>query len=253
MLNWPRMRFRISLDLALMGAVAFVCACVAHEALGHGGVCWLTGGHVVLLTSVYFRCQPGLPIIDAAGPLTNLIVAGFTALAVSRYAHTARARVLGALILAFNAMWGAGYLVYSACTNDGDWAFVLRDLDARPLWLWRILFAGIGFWIYLKAMGFIAPHLPSGALLLSAYIAAGAVALGSVMLNPGSLLPALLTAAEESLLASVGLLYLALARRDRFLDREALAGEPARPWLVTLGLLLVAVFLLSLGRGYSAA
>lgn len=93
---------------ALLGMLAFVCACIAHEAVGHGGACLASGGRIVLLTSVCFRCQPGLPLVDAAGPLANLAVAGAAWFALARFPLSATTRLLATFVLAFNAMWGAG-------------------------------------------------------------------------------------------------------------------------------------------------
>ena len=60
--------------VASIGALAFIVACVTHEAIGHGGACLVTGGHVILISSVFFRATNVGPITDAAGPLANLIL-----------------------------------------------------------------------------------------------------------------------------------------------------------------------------------
>src|SRR5258708_35955427 len=64
--------------LAAIAAVAFIVACVSHEAVGHGGMCLAVGGRIALLTSVYFHCANGGPITHAAGarPETPLRVGG---------------------------------------------------------------------------------------------------------------------------------------------------------------------------------
>jgi hypothetical protein len=94
--------------LAAIAALAFIVACVAHGAVGHGGICLGVGGHVALLTSIYF----GSPSTDVA-----------------------QCAFFCGLAMAFNLFWGAGYLIYSAVTNSGDYAFVLRDLALEPNWV----------------------------------------------------------------------------------------------------------------------
>jgi hypothetical protein len=236
-----------------MGSLAFMSACVAHEAAGHGGACLITGGRVLLLTSVYFRCTPGRAVVDAAGPLMNLAVAGLAMSIVRRSRPVGSWRPLAALVVAFNALWGAGYFLFSAVTDKGDWAFVLRDFHAEPRWVWRILFGVLGIWLYGKALRATSPHLPRGAPLAWAYVAGGAVALASATLSAGPILPALREAAQEGPLASSGLLFLAFVRTN------SLPGTPPpvdqaltlRWWLLGLGLLLV--FLATMGPGFRGA
>ena len=95
--------------LCSLAALAFIGACVAHEAVGHGFTCLAAGGRVVLLTSVYFRCQPGAPLVDAAGPLMNLVVAATAAIALRVMRGHSNYSVFLALLVAFSGLWGAGY------------------------------------------------------------------------------------------------------------------------------------------------
>src|SRR5450432_1467618 len=147
--------------LCSLAAMAFVAACFAHEALGHGTACVATGGTVTLLTSVYFKCSASLPIVDAAGPSMNLAVALGAAMMLRR-SHGPAARTFLALLLAFNGFWGAGYFLFSGAANTGDWAFVLRDLSLEPRWLWRIAMVATGAWLYGVALRHVAPVLPRG-------------------------------------------------------------------------------------------
>ena len=195
--------------LCAIAAVTFIIACVAHEAIGHGGLCLVIGGEIKLLTSVYFRCVPGRPVVDAAGPTMNLIVAILAAAMLATEKRSDLSRTFLAFLIAFNGFWGAGYLIFSAFTNTGDWAFVLRDLSAQPIWLWRIIMAAVGIYLYNVTIRYIAPHLPLGWPLFSAYLVVGAVACASTLFFTGAILPAMQEAAQESLLAPVALIYLA--------------------------------------------
>ena len=51
------------------------------------------------------------------------------------------------LAMAFHLLWGAGYFIFSAITNRGDWAFVLRQLAVEPRWLWRCLMGILGCYL----------------------------------------------------------------------------------------------------------
>jgi hypothetical protein len=243
----------VRLRFALLGGLAFTSACVAHEALGHGGACLLTGGKVLLLTSVYFRCTPGLPGVDAAGPLMNLWVAAIAMLALRRLRTPSYGRSFVALVAVFNALWGAGYFLFSSVTYQGDWAFVLRDLHVVHPWAWRLLLGVLGAWLYGLALRATSPYLPRGAPLAWAYVAGGVVALASVLPFSGPTLPALREAAQESLLASVGLLYLAFARTSSEPSSPAPVATPLTRLMWPLGVGLLVVFLAMMGPGFRGA
>lgn len=233
--------------LCALAAMAFVAACTAHEAVGHGLACLGTGGTVGLLSSVYFRCQPGHPLVDAAGRLSNLCVAAIFILAARRSRHDT-ARTAFALVAAFNGLWGAGYLIFSAVTDNGDLAFAVRDLALRPAWAWRLGMALAGLWLYRGVLRSVAPCLPKGMPLLAAYCTAGGVACLSVLFYPGAVLPALKDAAQEGLLAPLGLLFVAFSRRP-----SRVLPPPSSRTVVLAGAIVVLAFWLTLGRGYAAA
>ena len=242
----------LTIRFAALGAVAFVFACVAHEAIGHAGTCLLTGGNVELLTSVFFHCRPGLPWVDAAGPLLNLASAVIALMALRVWTGSATARAFIALVLAFNVMWGAGYLPYTAVAGVGDWAFVIEKHGPLPPWILRVVMAFAGLWLYSRTMKIVAPHLPTGRPLIAAYLAGAVVALASVSLYSGPLLPAVREALLEGALAPIGVLYLAIVRRTNAPDTSTLLVEtPGRGfWILALG--IVIAFLALMGPGYAA-
>jgi hypothetical protein len=204
------MTLSLAIRYVLLGMLAFVCACVAHEAIGHGGACLATGGRIVLLTSVYARCAPGAPVIDAAGPFMNLAVAAIAWRVLAWREPPSTMKLLAVFVFAFNALWGAGYFIYSAVLDIGDLTFVWRDLHATPPWLWRTMLGALGVMLYGVCLRLLAPHLPPKLPVLVAYISAGTLAVVSVTFANTELVPAMREAVSESLLASVGLPYLAL-------------------------------------------
>jgi len=230
--------------LCSLAVIAFAAACVAHEAAGHGLACLGTGGTVTLLTSVYFRCRPSLPVIDAAGVLMNFAVAAVAALGLRRGSRSPSLTAFLGLLLAFSGFWGAGYLLFSALTNDGDPAFVVRDLPLQPVWLWRLGMGVVGVWLYALILRHSAKFLPRGRPLLAAYGAAGLVGCLSVLFYQGPTLPALKEALQESLLGPVGLLLAARAA-----PAPGLHPVPYSRGIVVAGGVITALFWLVLGRG----
>ena len=249
----PPSRIHSYSTLGAIAAVAFIVACVAHEAIGHGGMCLAVGGRVTLLTSVYFHCTKGGPLTDAAGPLMNLIV-GAACWSLARNRPLASlSRLFFVLAMAFNLFWGAGYFIFSAVTNTGDWAFVLRDLSLEPRWLWRFLMATLGVVIYVRSAQAIASHLPLDTPLVWPYLVAGAVSCVAALFYAGPVLPAVRQAAQESLGAAVGLLFLAYRRskQARASPLQSLVAQ-SNGWLL-FSALVTMLFFLVLGRGCGVA
>lgn len=201
---------------------------------------------MTLLTSVYFRCHPGLAIVDAAGPLGSLCTAAAAAIALGRSRQGATEAVFLALLLAFSGLWGAGCCILSAATDTSDLAFVLRDLSLQPRWAWRLALGIAGIWLYVIVLRRAATGLPTGTPLLAAYCTAGAVACLSVLFYPGVALTTLKEVALESLLAPVGLLFVAASR-----TLSRMSSLPFSRAIVLAAAATVAVFWLTLGRGLS--
>jgi hypothetical protein len=239
--------------LGAIAAVAFILACVVHEAIGHGGMCLALGAHITLLTSVYFRSTKGGPLTDAAGPLMNLIVGAACWSLARRRPPASQSRLFLVLAMAFNLFWGTGYFVFSAVTNKGDWAFVLRDLSLEPRWLWRLVMAAIGVLLYVRSARAVASNVPPGTPLVWPYLVAGVVSCVAALFFTGPVLPALRDAATESFGANVGLLFVAYRG-----SKHAHASPPpnlvahSTGWLF-FSALATMLFFLVLGRGCGAA
>jgi len=155
--------------------------------------------------------------------------------------------------MAFNLFWGAGYFIFSAITNTGDWAFVLRDLSLEPRWLWRLLMGALGVFLYVLSTRAIAIHLPPGTPLAWPYLVAGVVSCVAALFYAGPTLPAVHEAARESFVSAGGLLFLAYRN-----SRQVRASLPpilvahSKGWLLFSALITILFFLL-LGRGYGIA
>ncbi|MHB8816214.1 MAG: hypothetical protein ACYDAE_23525, partial [Steroidobacteraceae bacterium] len=111
-----------------VGVLAATLAVVCHETVGHGLGCAGTGGHIALLTSIWFHCSKGTPIADAGGPIGNL-AAGFVAAVLLAHASP---RPTGKLLLllfgALNLFWFTGQLVFESLTSThDDWYWLLQS------------------------------------------------------------------------------------------------------------------------------
>ena len=227
-----------------MAVLAFIIACVAHEAAGHGLACLGSGGRITLLTSAYAHCRPSSPLVDLAGPLMSLAFAAGAAVALHRAPKSSAWAVFLGLLLAFSGFWGAGYCIFSAVTDSGDLAFVVRDLSLEPRWLWRLGMGLVGLLLYRAIRRQAATVLPDGRLLLVAYCIVGAVSCVAVLFYQGPELPALRESAQESLLAPIGLLFVVFGKRPA---KQYLG--PASPAIIAVSVVVTLAFWLTLGRG----
>jgi hypothetical protein len=182
--------------VAAILVIVFILTCTAHEVVGHGGMCKIVGGHINLVSSVYFRSTGGGVLTDAAGPVMNLIVGAICWFILRRWmAPPILWRLFLVLAMAFNLFWGAGCFILSAVTNTGDWAFVLRQLQLEPVWVWRVVIGVIGVFIYRWSIRFLASQLPSGTPLFVPYLATGIFSCFAALFFFGPVAPAVREAA----------------------------------------------------------
>jgi hypothetical protein len=240
--------------VAAILVIVFILTCVAHEVVGHGGMCLIVGGHINLVSSVYFRSTGGGALTDAAGPLMNLIVGAVCWFLLRRWTTSPiLLRLFLVLAMGFNLFWGAGCFILSAVTNTGDWAFVLRQLELEPVWAWRLGMGVLGVFIYWWAMRLVARHLPIGTPLFVPYLVAGIFSCFAALFFFGPVAPALREAALEGFGVGIGLLFLALNRPEQKTDPPPdIVIAAGNAWLFAATVLAV-IFIATLGRGLGNA
>lgn len=258
---WRGWVLHSSNDRATVCALAVIAMCavtLAHEALGHGGVCLLLGGHIEVLSSSIFRCDVHSGWIDAAGPLCNLLVGllAWAARAVSPPGF-ARTRLFLLLVTALSFFWEGGYLVRAMLIRDGDLYFFARFLFGEPpLWLRALGFAA-GLVLYAAAVGITSRGLAAmfdtregrrvaRTAWIAAIVAAGAAA---ALYRGAPLWPDLRDAMLEIGVASIPLLFIPRASEDMPHVR-AIIGR-SYPVMAVAAIILLA-FALTLGRGIGA-
>jgi hypothetical protein len=245
--------------VAALGMIAYAASMLSHEALGHGVVCALGGGHTVTLAAWGQGCDAHPAGIEAAGPGTQ-IVFGLLAWLALRFtpARHATLRALFWLTMLFSLFIASGYAVMSALTGFGDMAIVIQPLE--PQLIWRIALGIAGGALYYASTLLGAYELRRFAgddthrlsrLAVTAYLAASAMAcIGGALNRTMPPHVAFELAAASSLGGGLGLIRLADIQQS---FRRVIPGAivPIRfnlAWTTT-GIIVAAAFIMLLGRG----
>ena len=162
-----------------VGVLAATVAAIAHEAIGHGGGCAAVGGHVSLLTSIFFDCDGATALTDAAGPLGSLLAALVAALALRFTRGGTWLFPFVFLSFVINAGWFSGQLIYSAALDRDDWHYVAKGLHwPAP---WRVIAIAISVGIYWGSLRFLRGWILDRSTLRRTYAAAaGSAALAGL-------------------------------------------------------------------------
>jgi hypothetical protein len=101
----------------------------AHEALGHGGACLISGAQITLLNNAFFECSRFERYVAASGPLCNLAVGLIAFIAQSMIpGRRPSLRLYALLVMSFSLFWEAGYLIQAVIRDSGDSVFAWREL-----------------------------------------------------------------------------------------------------------------------------
>lgn len=204
------------LILLAFGGLAYLLTMLLHEAVGHGVGCLLAGAEP-RITAVATQCEVQPLAMVLAGPLLNWAVGLCLWRALPAVSREPPQRWwLLWLLLAYNLLVAAGYLVFCGLAGFGDWAVAMSPL--LPAWVWRPLEVVGGAALYYLALRATSALVPLGAasptrpnrlrtLVLLPYIGAGLVALAGGLLNPIDPIRRFLLPAASSFGAGLGLLW----------------------------------------------
>lgn len=133
--------------LIAIAYAAYFIADIAHEALGHGGMCLALGGRLVFLSTTFEECSIHSRLIDGAGPAMGIAVA-LLAWAWLRFRspRSENTRAFLLLTFAFAIFWNVFYLIRSGVTDQGDWAFVIAGLEPKLVWHIAMTITGIALY-----------------------------------------------------------------------------------------------------------
>lgn len=251
--------------------VAYALTNVAHEGVGHGGMCVAVGGEPITLNAVYFDCSregvtdTGSRWISAAGTLTNLALAAFTALLLrARLMRAATGSYFLWLFLTLNLLQAFGYWMFSGLGGIGDWNAVISGWPRYAYWRIALTVVGTAAYMFVAvpiALRGLLPFLKArdperlaaaARLTVVPYIAGGVLYVTAGLLNPESPWLVLISAAAASFGGASALAWMAqlLRNRERYppASVEPLGIARSRLWLIA-GALVAAIFVGVLGPG----
>lgn len=233
------------------GALAATLAAVCHETLGHGLACLAVGGHIELLTSIWFRCSKFAPIADAGGPLGNLVAGSLAILLLGHTKPSPTVRLLLLMFGALNVFWFMGQLTFESLTRTrDDWYWFLGTQPG----IGRLLAAVMGIGGYVLAIRWLTAILgkqggpPGDAILLAYGAAAVSAVIAGLMWRPEPLRSAVEGFATLGI-TSFGLL-LAARRVRRPAGHDVGAQSVPRSWAwIYFCAVCFGIFLLLQARG----
>jgi len=242
--------------------VAYVCATILHEGIGHGGACVLTGGKPLAISTVYFDCDHEGRLVDAGGTIVNFAAGLVCWLGLRLVFQATRLRYFLWLSMTLNLLQAGGYFLFSGIGNIGDWAAVTQGL--QPVWLWRVGLTTFGVGSYLafvwiallELRPFLGQENPkrwqrAKKLTLVPYIAGGILSCVAGMFNPVGMILVAISAAAASLGGASGLAWMWQMFKGNAIPRTAFEMPPlsrSLTWIMTAGILGV-LFIFVLGRG----
>lgn len=234
-----------------VGVLAATLAVICHETLGHSLACLGVGGHIKLLTSIWFRCSRYAPIVDAGGPIGNLVAGSVAAGLLTYTSPRPTGRLLLFLFGALNIFWFTGQLAFeSLTTTHDDWYWLLQSQPA----IWRPVGAVVGIGGYVLAIRWLSTGIrrrggPQAPTIRLAYAAATASAVISGLMWQ----PEPLRSAFEGFLtlgiAPLGLLRIARTT-NRDVGQDIAPGSVPRSWIwISVCAALFGLFLFKQARG----
>ena len=236
---------------ASLGIAAYMFADVIHEVIGHAGTTMILGLKVTLLTSVYFRSNPGNYIVALGGPTANLIFAALIFFFLKQRKNTSfRSSIFLMILLAYNLFWFSGTMLDSGFNRMEDFAWGVKMLNIGAYGKPLLIVGGILSYVIsirivrnqIVKMDLHFPGYPLRQGIYYSYFAAVIVAVIAGFL----FVPGRIHAAFEGLLemvATVPILF--LAPKHETVIYTAKANDI---FYITIGILYVA-FCMTLGHG----
>lgn len=122
------------ITLSSVGVAAYIIADIFHEVIGHGGTCLIIGNKIDLITSVYFKSNPGSFLTDIGGPITNLLFGLLIhTFLKNRKSLTLLSDLFLLNLMAYNLFWFSGTLLQSGLSKTGDWTYAIKELKIGAL------------------------------------------------------------------------------------------------------------------------
>lgn len=240
-------------QLTLIGiaALAFVIADLSHEALGHGTAAYFAGAKQIVLAYTYLSSDVQSRWISAAGPLVNFIEGLLALLGLRWFRMPASATFFVFLLVSFNLLDAAAYLVYSGVLNSGDLGILIAGQPHLRAIRIAMVLTGLSFYWVSTVIGgreLSRFKLPRSTLTITAYFAPLGLNCGAALLNPLGLKYFLISALPATLGSNAGL-FLMTNLASRFAkDVPSVCVERRNGWIMA-GFLAAFMFIAFLGPG----
>ncbi len=251
------------LTVAAIAIVGTVITDVIHEGVGHGGMCVVTGGVPLVLSTVHFQCSAEPRLVAAGGTIANLIFGALFWAAARAVKQSASWRYFFWLLMTFNLFDAAGYFLFSGVGNIGDWAAVVAGW--QPPWMWRLALTALGtvtyFFLFVplclrELRPFVGrdPEMRvrrARLLTLTPYFTCGILSCVAGTLNPVGPMLILISAAAASFGGKSGMAWMwSLLRNPRIPNSDLQMPEIERNWGWTVTAVILAIgFITLLGPG----
>ena len=249
--------------LVAISVIATVITSVVHEGVGHGGMCIVTGGTPLVLSTVHFECSAEPRLVAAGGTIANLIFGALFWGGIRIARQSARWRYFFWLLMIFNLFDAGGYFLFSGIGDIGDWAEVIAGW--QPVLLWRACLTLLGvvtyFFVFVPlCLRALRPFVGRDAkqrverarlLTLTPYFTCGILACVAGALNPVGAILILISAAAASFGGKSGMAWMwVLLRNPKIPNSELQMPEiESSPGWIVAAVILALGFIAGLGPG----
>jgi hypothetical protein len=246
------------LTLISIAAVASAFAGIAREVIGHAIADRLIGTDWVSNSTFFAQVNTPARLAGACGTLSNLVLGGLAALLV-RVDKRFTSGWYFLWVFGCVSLMNSGRLLYSSISGAGDLSVVIAAFN--PPWLWRILLAVAGIFIYRPALRFAVTALREllvrgevayrdlWRLTLAAYFTASVLLTAGAVLNPVNSGLVVIGVVAASFGLNFGLLLIP-AFISQPVESEPIVTRsmPFHWFWFSFGLAAAAAFLAGLGR-----
>jgi hypothetical protein len=240
--------------VAAIASMAFIIADLSHEVLGHGVTAYLLGARHLMLSSTYLSADLSSKLLDAAGTIVNLLEGALAWLLLWHTRSSIRGRYFLWLLIAFNLLDGTGYFLFSAVSNSGDWAEIVKSLPHQGVVRLFMGLTGAAAYVlsaYACARALTHFSEPLEDLTLVPYWVVLVVNCAAAALNPLGMKYLFISALPATAGANAALLAIPRWTRQLKNANESTGIVARSVGLVGIGALLVALFVFVIGRGIS--
>jgi len=243
------------INMSSVGVAAYILADIFHEVVGHGGTCLIIGNKIDLLTSAYFKSNPGSFLTDIGGPMANLLFGLLIhTFLIKRKGLTLLSTLFLLNMMVYNLCWFSGTILQSGLSKVGDWTYTIKELNIGALGKPVLVIAGMIAYLlsikiirlHVNRVGLIFAGFPLRQSVAYSYFAAAIAAMIAGLFFKNDRINAALEGLLE-MLGSLPILFIIPGIQSKVNNYELRAGP-----IVTVSVFILFItFCFTLGRGIS--